>query len=49
MKEYITPELELIRFSAQEAICASKPELGDNDLPIVPFGGTKKQAIDPFE
>ena len=40
MKEYTSPELELIRFSPEDAICASAklPDPGDNETPIVPFG-----------
>ena len=39
MKAYEAPELTLIRFSAEDVICASKtlPAPGESETPIVVF------------
>ena len=39
MKEYKAPDLELIRFTAEDTICASNdlPPVGESETPVVIF------------
>ena len=39
MKTYEKPELDLVRFTSEDVICASKPfpAPGPGETPIVPF------------
>ena len=37
MKEYQSPDAEIIRFSPNDVICTSKPDESVNELPIILF------------
>lgn len=38
MERYEAPEMEITKFSMEDVITTSGPELGENDLPWVPLG-----------
>ena len=39
-KNYVIPKIALIIFEQEDAIRTSGPWLGENELPIVPFGNS---------